>query len=292
MDPSSLDLLSQIEYDAIVNYIFQAEESIKYEKACDYRGNIEGNTYEFRTVGTAIALPKENFTLTPVQNPQFTPINVILNPYQVAVPADELQMETVNFNVMERLAGVVAKAVKRRLTQIVIDAMAAGIGNIVLIGENNEGMTYPKFTTARRALSQNSVPIENRFGAFTSGSYTDLLNIEQFTSNFFNEKGFVRSGQIPGGYDLGFEVEEIPEMPEGGLPSIDNEDGTFTRTNFCWQKLALGMCMGDGIKTYTTFENMFSASWVTQAVFRAASIIVQAPGIVAIQTLETGLTTE
>lgn len=289
MSSDSLPLLSQIEFDAIVNYQYQAAEVLPFRESTDYRGNILGNTYQFRTVGTAVALPKETFTLTPIQNPQFNPVDVVLNPWQVAVPSDELEMETVNFDVKERLAGVVAKAVARRLTQIQIDALQGSIGSIPTIVANAQGMTYLKYTTARLSLSYNAVPSTDRHMALASAAYTDLLNIEQFTNNFYVDKGAVTSGEIPGNYDLGFRLYEVPNMPlEGGLPSSpDGESETdFIRTNFAWHKIALGMCMGDGIKTYITFENIFNGSWLINSFFRAAAIVVQPEGCVALQTIE------
>ena len=291
MSNYSLPLLDQIEFDAIVNYIYQASEVIPYRECTDYRGNIVGYTYQYRTVGEAIALPKERFTITPTQNPQFNPIPVTLTDYFCAVPADELSMEGVNFDVKERLAGVVAKAVARRCTQIIIDALQAGVTSsaITVIPANAQYMTYDKFITARKVLSYNSVPAADRHMALATSAYTDLLGIDQFTNNFYVDKGAVTKGEIPGNYDVGFKIIEVPSMPEGGLPATSPVDNVFTRTSFAWHKIALGFCMGDGIKSYITFENILNASWLINSIFRAAAIIVQPTGVVALNNLENTL---
>ena len=270
----SLTNVQQVEFDALVKAQYQSL-GFKLRDTMRLRSDIVGNTCQFRKVGEVIAVPYAYQQQAVIQDPGFYAETATLQKYMAPTAVDEIQDLTVNFDARRENAMVVAYAIGRRSDQIMIDALNnSGTSNNVATNASN--LTYAKLRETLAYFEENAVPIEERYFACSGNNMAALLADDQIISRLYTSNDAVAVGTLNFRDLMGMNIRVIPTMPEGGLPL----SGTI-RTCFAWQKRALGMAIGQDMRTEINYLPQYT-SWLVNGVFFAGATAIDNLGIITV----------
>jgi len=271
----SLTNVQQVEFDALVKVEYQSRGFILRDTQ-RIRTDVIGNTTQFRKVGQVIAQPVGYQTTITMQDPGFTGYTATLQKYAAGTGVDEIQDLTVNFDSRRELAMVVALAVGRRSDQIMIDALNNS-GTTYDVPVNASNMTYAKLRAVVKIFETNAVPLEERFLAMSGNNLAALLNDDQIISRFYTSNDAVATGTLNYRDLMGVNIRIIPDMLEGGLPLSGS-----IRTCFAWQKMALGMAIGQDMRTEINYLPR-ETTWFVNGLFFAGAVAIDDKGIITIE---------
>ena len=267
----SLTNVQQTEFDALVKAEYHSEGFLLRDTVRT-KTDVTGSTVEFRKVDQVIAVPTGYLQAVTIQDPGYTKEIATLVKYTAPTAVDEVQELTVNFDTKMENAMLVARALGRRSDQIIIDALAAGVGSTIPTAAAN--FTYEKFTQVVEFFDSNAVPYGERFLALSASNMKSLMSEDQFVSTFYTENRILDRGKIRA--YLGINVITIPNMTEGGLPLT----GTI-RTALAWHKMSTGMGIGKNFRTEINYIAQNTA-WLINGVFSAGAVVIDDLGVVAI----------
>jgi len=268
----SLTNVQQIEFDALVKaeyrssgFILRDSVRMKYE--------VIGANVEFRKVNQVISVPTAYLAAVTVQDPGYNKVMCTLQKYTTPTAVDEVQELTVNFDAKMENAMLVSQAMGRRSDQIIIDAVAADVGDTIADGGTN--FNYEKFTKVLEFFDNHAVPSSDRFVAMSASNFNSLMQDDQFTSTFYTRNNPVDRAHIR--EYLGFNVKIIPQMTEGGLPISGN-----IQTALAWHKMSSGMGIGMNFRTEVNYIPQ-KTSYLVNGVFSAGAVVIDNRGTLAIE---------
>lgn len=271
---STLSNVEQELFDEMVKVEYRSRGFILRD-AIRTRTDVIGATVQFRKMGEIIAVATGYQNAVTIQDPGFTPHVATLTKYTAPTCVDTIQDLTVNFDTKSELAIAVAMAVGRRSDQIVIDALdASATANNIVAGGTN--MSYAKLREITQYFEDNAVPIEDRYIAMSGNNLRALLADDHITSRFYTSNDAVENGTLAYRELMGMNIRIIPNMTEGGLPKTGN-----TRTCFAWQKMSMGMGIGQDLRTEVNYVPLMT-SWLVNGLFFAGAVAVDNRGIVSI----------
>jgi hypothetical protein len=129
-----------------------------------------------------------------------------------------------------------------------------------------------------KLMGKDGVPKQDRvIMAHTNGIH-GLTGETDVKSSDFNTLNVLTNGGIDSYY--GFKFLEIPDMTEGGLPLATND-----RSNFAWQKMAVGMAVNMEPHFDIWWDGDKGAHKVT-GYMSANSCLIDQKGIVEVTTYE------
>ncbi len=268
---TSLSQVQQIEFDALVKAEYRSQGFL-LRQACRMRTEVIGYSVEFRKVDQVIAVQTGYMQAVTIQDPDYTKETAILIKYTAPTAVDTVQELTVNFDTKMENAMLVAQAMGRRSDQIEIDALIADPGDTIAAGGTN--MTYAKYTRIMEFFENNAVPLGDRWVAMSASAFRSLLAADQFTSTFYTQNRVLDKAMVK--EYLGFNVQIIPQMSEGGLPKNGN-----IRTNLAWHKQAIGMAIGHNFRTEINYLPL-QTSWLINGIFSAGAVVIDNRGVLAI----------
>lgn len=274
----SLTFVQQTEFDALVHEEFRSRGFLLRDTVYT-KTDIIGNTCQFRKMGAVTANPVAYQNTIAIQDPGNTAHTATLLKYAAGTAVDEIQDLTVNFSAKEELARCVAHAIGRRADQIIIDAVEAGVGTAIANGGTN--MTYAKLRNVVQLFEENGVPMEDRFLAMSGNNLRALLAADQIISRFYTDNDAVATGTLNHRDLLGMNVRIIPTMEEGGLTVAAN-----IRTCLAWNKRAVGMAIGQDLRTEVNYLPR-ETSWFVNGLFFAGAVAIDDRGIYTIACDET-----
>lgn len=163
-------------------------------------------------------------------------------------------------------------------------------------------MTYSKLRQIVQYFDQDAVPVGERFVAMSGNNLRNLLNDERIISRFYTSNDSVVDGSLNYKELLGMNVRTLPSMTEGGLPvTIKTLDvnGTIggndtianqsVRTCFAWHKMAVGMAIGQDMRTEVSYLPR-ETTWFVNGLFFAGATVVDNRGFFKIYCNETDIT--
>lgn len=314
---TSLTNVQQTEFDALVKIEYRSRGFLLRD-AVRIRTDIIGNTCQFRKIGQVIANPVAYQNTIAIQDPGITAQTAILQKYAAGTGVDSIQDLTVNFDSRRELAYIVAMAIGRRSDQIILDAMSNAVnttGNAAPAGSNVSA--YPTVTyqvtgelqpngtayTAETNMSvaklrmfveyfeRDAVPVEQRFCALTGCNLRSLLYSDRILSRFYTSNDAAVDGTLNYKELFGMNMRVIPDMSEGGLPTLTggtvNSKGYSTaRACFAWHSLAVGMAIGQDMRTEVSYLPRETTYFVNGLFFGGATV-VDPRGFFVAQTDET-----
>lgn len=270
----SLTAVQQVEFDALVKAEYQSRGFILRD-TMRIRSDVTGNQVQFRKVGQVIAYPAAYQEQVTGQDPGYYAEVATLQKYMAPTYVDEVQDLTVNFDARRENAMVVAYACGRRSDQIMINALdTSGTTNTIANGGTN--MTYDKMLNVLQFFEENAVPLEERFIAMSGNNMRSLLASDQIISRLYTSNDAVVTGTLNYRELLGMNVRIIPNMPEGGLPKSGN-----IRTCFAWQKMALGMGIGQDMRTEINYVPE-RTSWLVNGIFFGGATSIDNLGVITV----------
>ena len=266
---------------------FDAEVKQAYQGMGKLRGTVRirtgvvGSTHRFPKIGKGQATVRVPQTDVTPMNVSHSNATATIEDWNAAEYTDIFDQQKVNFEERQALAQVIAGAINRRMDQLIIDACeASGTSETVStnIGGTNSGLNVAKLRRTGRLLGDNGVPE----GDITFvGSYIgreQLLGETEATSSDFNTVRALVSGEINS--FLGMEFCWIESRDEGGL---DLTSGV--RSNFAYDRQAVGLAVGMDFRTEVNYIPE-KTSWLSNGMFAAGAIAIDANGIVDISTTE------
>lgn len=268
-------------FDARVKAAYQAVGMLRpYVRLAT---GIIGSTHRFTRIGKGTATKRISQTDVVPMNIAYGNTTATLEDWNAPEYTDIFDMPKVNFSERELLAVTIAAAIGRREDQIIIDALDASSTTLTVdtdVGGADSGLNTAKFRRARRLLNEKSVPKAkgDRVAVVSSEGIEQMLGTTEVTSSDFAAVKALVDGEINSW--LGFDVVEMDDRDEGGLPVAAN-----IRTNFFYHTQAAGLAVGINFRSEVNYIP-HKTSWLANGIFSAGGTYIDADGIVEVETTE------
>lgn len=264
------------EFDSDVK---QAYQTMGLLRGCTTdRNGVIGDTYNFRKMGKGLANQKSTADLVTPMDVAHELIACALTNWNAPEYTDIFDQKTVNFDEKQELVKVIAGALGRRRDQLVIDAMEASTPTIPTIVDGGTGLTLGKITKAATSLTDNGVPLGDRYIAISAAGLEDILNDTTITSQDYNTVRLLMAGTID--TFMGFKWKTIESRAEGGLKKV-----ATIRSCWAWHRDALGVATGMDVTTRVDWIAQHTA-WLCNGMLKAGSVVRDTDGLVKINIVE------
>lgn len=270
-------------FESEVHHVFQPEvqDIRQYVRVKDAKGS---KSRKFPVMGkTQTQLRTNLHTSIPASNVTHDPVEITTKNYTVADYTDMFLNNQTNYDERTELQKSIVLAMKRRLLQLLIDALnAATISNTVAssIGGASTNLNTAKLREGAKLLSVNGIPAQDRVWMAHTYGIHGLTGETDVKSSDYNTLQVLMKGGIDAYY--GFKLLEIPDLDEGGLPLSGGD-----RTQWAFQKLAVGMLINMEPKVEVWYDGDKGAHKVTGFLSANAGVI-DATGVVEATTDENG----
>ena len=250
------------------------------------------STYQVTRLGYGIGSISVPGADIPNMNSATTPTTISLENWNHAEYIDYFQAGEVNWDAVGKaLMEVCAPAAGRRKDQIIIDALDQ-VPNTYDIAFNYEGnvsgISARMVQHANAVLSAHAVPMEERYFIAPYAVLEQMLASQEFvTREYVRDLTPALNGSIVayGGFKWIF----MANNPEGGMPYIDNRDGTYTYNCFACHKRALEVAVGEGNVggsgvAMTRIDRVpEKGSWLVNAPLSCGAAVVENKGIIRVK---------
>jgi len=260
------------QFEAEVKQAYQGMAKLK--GTCRTRNNVVGSTIRFPKMGKGLAMPRVPQTDVTPMNVTHSNVTATLADWNASEYTDIFDKQKVNFDEQRELVQVVAGALGRRLDQIQLNAVLAGITSTVTTNlGGSDAFNMPKVRRLKKLMDAQGVPSSDRHLAVSATGLEQLLGSTQATSSDFQNVKALVDGQI--NTMCGFKFHMIEDRDEGGLSLAGN-----IRTLLAWHKDAVGLGIGIDISTEINYIPE-KTSWLITGKLSAGAIAVDSLGIYA-----------
>lgn len=267
-------------FDGMIKQAYQ--DGSKLEDTITLRTGIVGNTHRFNLLGRGLATQRISQTDVIPMNLAHTNTTATLAGWNAAEYTDIFDQAQVNFDEQSALANAIAKAIKRRRDQLIIDALEAAATTLTVdtaVGGAGTDLNMAKIRRADRLLGDQGVEDdEERTMAVSWQAKESLLSETEVTSVDFQPVKALVNGEV--NRLINFEFRFIPSRTEGGLTKV-----AALRTSFAYAKSAIGLAVNMEERTEVNYIPQ-KTSWLANGMFSAGSVHIDALGIVEIDTTE------
>jgi hypothetical protein len=261
-----------------------------YQKAGLLRGTVRlrtgvvGSSHRFPKMGKGVATARVAQTDVVPMNVAHTNATATLEDWNAAEYTDIFNQAAVNFDEKRELAEVIAGAIGRREDQLILDAIDAASTTLTVsndVGTTDSDLNTSKVRRAKRLLDNQGVPSGrgDRTLVISANGLESLLGDSDANTIDKNVIKALFDGEIK--HWVGFEVITMETRDEGGLPI----DGSLDRTCYAYDKRAVGLAIGLDFRTEVNYIPE-KTSWLSNGIFKAGSVAVDALGIVEITCRE------
>lgn len=219
-------------------------------------------------------------TMIPLADATHTPATATVKNYVVSEMTDIFLGNQVKFDERQELVESFGASLGRRIDQAIIDALDAHSFTQTVaknISGSNDNLNVAMMLEAAKLLGSD-VPEENRSILCHDNGYYHFLNEDDVKSIDFNDMKTLPKAAIR--HYAGFDIYKMADRSEGGLALSTND-----RTNYAWQRQAIGLAMNMQPKIEINYEPSFGAHRVTGMVSLGA-VIIQDSGVVKITSDE------
>jgi hypothetical protein len=275
----NLNNLAVTEFDTLVKHLYQAEGAnlTSYVRA----RRINGATAQFPVFGRSLAHEHIPGSPIPLQNPTRQAVTVTSRDWVVQEASNVFMQAKVNFDEVGEISKSIVMSIKRRVDQLVIDALNASTTTLTVandISGTPRDLTVDAIRQAAFLLSRENVPMEGRTLLIHASGLKSLLGDDKATSaDFVNVKALM-TGEV--NTFMGFRVVTLGDIVEGGLPKTG-----ANRTCFAFHQQALGAIASMDLSTRVDFDPRL-ASYVATAMYSGNAVAIDNSGIVKITTQE------
>ena len=246
--------------------------------------HIAGNQHQFPIYGS-IRVTKHSVGSEIISsNPTASKVTVTTERYTARVDTDMFLQGEVNYDALVALKPGMLSACRRKEDQIIIDALnGASLPAANSVPKNqsgsNDDLNIKMISRSAFLLDNIGVPDDNRtIVASVSGKH-HLTNEADVKSIDTNSIKTLVNGNISSFYGFDFKFIGANGL-EGGLPLASND-----RTNFAYQKDAVGYAIGKDFMMFTDFV-VSSVSTVIVVAFSSEAVVIDPTGVVKITTDE------
>lgn len=268
------------EFDPLVKQAYQGESLLM--GTVRSRPNVNAKTYSFPKLGKGIAslrIPQAD--VTPM-NVTHTAQTVTLVDWDASDYSAIEDLDKLAFDEKRELVMSSAKAIGRRIDQIIINAMdssAFATQVATSVGGTNTSLNIEKIMRAKRLLDANGVPQSDRYMAINAIALENALLETEIASSDFNVIKALAAGDL--NKFAGFQFIMIEDRAnEGGIPI-----STTTRNCFAWHKDAVGMAMTGGVRSSVDWVPT-KKSWLMTSAITAGAVTVDTDGVIDVLVYE------
>jgi hypothetical protein len=268
-------------FEAEVKHVFQPMVQ-EVRNIVRVKQAVGANAVQFPVMGRGVSSERTNIhTDIPVMNVTHQPVSVTTRDWAASELTDIFKNNQVSYDERQELVKTINMAFKRRLLQLIIDALvAAGLSKTVAknVSGSNDNLNLTMLRATAKLMDLDGVDPEDRtFLAHTNGMHY-LTKDSQVTSSDFNTVNILTKGKIDTYY--GFNFFPAPNLPEGGLPLATND-----RSNFAFQKMAVGLAINMDPTVKIDWEPSKGA-WRVTGFMSANAVVIDPLGAVKITTDE------
>lgn len=232
---------------------------------------------QFQVYGDLVANERTSFhTPIPTTDPSLTPAVATVKNYTASIMTDIFLNNQVGFDARQEATTALGMALKRRLDQVIIDAFDAhSFTNTVASGSDNLNVGH--FASMAEGLGSKVPDVDRHVLIHDKGFYHFIQegDVKTIDSNLRKP---LTDGKLPN--YMGFDIHKIADRSEGGL-ALSGTD----RTNYFWQKSAVGLALNMEPKIMIDWEPSYGAHRVT-GYLSAGAVIIQDAGVGKLTTSE------
>lgn len=274
---------------AIASY--DTEVKASYQGAAYIRNRVRvktgvvGQTHMFRLMGKGLAYQHTSSELLTPADYTHTKKPATLTNWRVGDYTDLFDQAETNIDERMELAQANGMSVGRAEDQLIIDALDAATSIAGTVDENLGGtgslINATKLRRAKRYLmAQQARGGEHSILVNAAGLEGALSETEVTSADYQTFRALV-DANLDEKVAFGFKWLVIEDRDEGGLPT----GSTNIRLCFAFDRSAVGLAVGVDVTTYVDWiaERL---SWLSQAVVKAGSTVIDPKGVVEVQSDE------
>lgn len=238
---------------------------------------------QFNVYGEVIA-NERTAVHTPLvsQDPSVTIPTATVKNYAPSILTDIFLNNQIGFDSRQEAVQGIVKAMNRRLDEIIISALDSATGKTVASGSDNLNVGH--FADSAKELGSAVDDADRHFLCHDNGFYHFIqeAQVASIDENFHKP---LSDGRLPN--YMGFSIHKIGDRDSvtigdaaGGLALATND-----RTNYAWQKNAIGLAMNMSPKVKIDWSPDYGAHRVT-GYLSAGSVLIQDDGVVTVTTDE------
>lgn len=270
-------------FDTEVKLAYQGASILK--DSVTHKSGVVGQQHAFRKMGKQAAYQHVSAELITPADYAHTKIFATLTNWRIGDYTDLFDQAETTIDERAQLAKANAMAIGRAEDQLVIDALDAASSIAGTVEEDLGGTDSPINATKLRRAKRYLVA-EGASGPGSSHTMLiDAIGLEgalaetEVTSADYQTMRALVDADLDGKYAFGFRFKVIENRVEGGLPSIS----TNIRQCFAYDKAAVGLATGIEPQARVDFIPE-RVSWLSQAMTKAGSAIIDAKGVVEVQS--------
>ncbi len=272
-----------ISYDTEVKQAYQGAAYIR--NRIRVKTGVVGQTYDFRTMGEGVATQHTTAELITPADYSHTKVPATLTNWRVGDYTDLFDQAETNIDERMELAQANGKSVGRAEDQLIIDALdaATGIAGTVDedLGGTNSLINAVKLRRAKRFLMQQQARGGEHSILVNAQGLEGALSETEITSADYQTFRALVDANLDEKVAFGFKWMIIEDRTEGGLPT----GSASIRLCFAFDRSAVGLAVGIEPRTYVDWVGE-RLSFLSQAVVKAGSTVIDALGVVEVQSFE------
>ena len=270
-------------YDESVKQAYQGAAYIR--NRVRVKAGVTGQTHFFRTMGKGLAVQHTTAELiTPADYAHGKKAATLTN-WRVGDYTDLFDQATTTVDERMELAQANGKSIGRAEDQLIIDALdaATGIAGTVDedLGGTNSLINATKLRRAKRYLMAKQARGGEHSILVNAAGLEGALSETEVTSADYQTFRALVDANLDDKVAFGFKWLVIEDRDEGGLPTGSSN----IRLCFAFDRSAVGLAVGIEPRTYVDWVGE-RLSWLSQAVVKAGSTVIDAEGVVEVQSYE------
>jgi hypothetical protein len=244
---------------------------------------VNARTYSFPKLGKGIATLRIPQTDVVPMNVVHTAATVTLVDWDASDYSAIEDLDKLAFDEKRELVMSAAKAIGRRIDQIIINALdtsAFATQVATTVGGVNTSLNVEKIMRAKRLLDANGVPQGDRVMAINAIALENALLETEIGSSGFNVIKALAVGEINkfGGFEF---IMSEDRSNEGGIPL----PSANTRNCFAYHKDAVGLAMTGGVRSGVDWIPE-KKSWLMTSAVTAGAVTIDTDGVIDVLCYE------
>lgn len=281
--PSATTNAAQISYDTNVKQAYQGASLLR--PRVTVKAGVTGASHNFRKFGKGVATQHSSAELITPQDYTHTKVAATLSNWRIGEYTDLFDQCESTVDERALLATANAMAIGRAEDQLIIDALDAATSLAGTVDEDlggtNSGINADKLRRARRYLvAKGAGQGDLTLAVNAIGQETALAETEVTSADYQTMRALV-DADLDKKSAFGFKWVVIEDRAEGGLPT----GSTSIRLCFAFDRAAVGLAVGMEPQTRVDFIPE-RASWLSQAMQKAGSTVIDSEGVVEVQSYE------
>jgi len=270
-------------YDSEVKQAYQGSAYIR--NRVRVKSGVVGQTHSFRRMGAQVATQHSSSELITPSDVTHTKVPATLTNWRVGDYTDLFDNQETNIDERAELAQSNGQALGRAEDQLIIDALdaATSIAGTVDedLGGTNSLLNAAKLRRAKRYLVARQARGGDHTMLVNAAGLEGALSETEVTSADYQTFRALVDGTLDGKQAFGFNWLVIEDRAEGGLPT----GSTNIRLCFAFDRAAVGLAVG--LEPQTRVDMIPERlSWLSQGWLKAGSTVIDALGVVEVQSYE------